>query len=96
MLQIKNFCGTNLKLEGKNLAWRILLVLIYYRTGKAKSETSHRMGNKFPTDLWCQVLQAEVLSQQTSPCEGFFPSTDGEKTLTSQLEYGHAGYNKNC
>lgn len=38
MVQIKNFCGTNLKLEGKSLAWRILLVLlIYYRTGKAKS-----------------------------------------------------------
>lgn len=65
--------------------------------GKSKiSETSHRMGNKFPTDLWGQVLKTELLSQQTSPCEGFFPSTDGEKTLTSQLENGHGGYNENC
>lgn len=37
MLQIKNFSGTNLKLEGESLVWRILLILIYYRRGKAKS-----------------------------------------------------------
>lgn len=57
---------------------------------------SHRMGNKFPTDLWGQVLQAELLSQQTSSFEGFFPWTDGEETLPSQLENGHEGYNENC
>lgn len=36
MLQIRNFCGTNLKLKEKCLAWGILLALIFCMMGKAK------------------------------------------------------------
>ena len=87
MLQIKNFSGTNLKVEGESLACRVLLVLlIYYRRGKTKA-LKPLTGWGTSSLLTCrgQVLQAELISQQTSSGEGFFPSTDGEEILLSQI-----------
>lgn len=97
MLQIKNFSGTNLELEGENLACRVSLVLlIYCRRGKTKAlKPLTGWGTSFLLTCGGQVLQAELFSQQTSPGEGFFPSTDGEELVPSQISTGHGVYNEN-
>lgn len=52
MLQIKNFSGTNVKLEWREFGLQSFTCSYLLQEGKNESsETSHRMGNKFPTRL---------------------------------------------
>lgn len=84
MLQIKNF---SLQLEGETLTGRVLLAFpIYYKRGKPKAlKPLTGWGTSFLLTCGGQVLQAELLSQRTSPGEGFSPSKEGEEILPSQM-----------